>query len=70
MLVVSQLHGSVWIRVEGANAGLEPLGMRDNSFEVFDTDANPELLLDRKLLKVQGVDCNGRVQGMLEYLYW
>ena len=64
--LVSQLHRSCWVRIVRVNGCFERLGVGDDRFEVFNTDTNPQLVLDGELLKIQLIYSYGCLQGMFE----
>lgn len=69
MLMVKYLHWSGWEGVLCLDASLQGLGMKHDCPEVFDTDGDKHLLLNREFLEIEGVYCDGGFQRMFEDLY-
>ena len=66
MLIIRQLHRPSWIGIHCANTGFQPLGMGDNSLEVFDSDTYTKLLLHDELIEIQRVNSDRGAQGMFK----
>ena len=43
--------------------------MVDDCFEIFNADANMQLLLDGEIVAIKVVDRDGGLQGLFEYVY-
>lgn len=69
-ILIAKLQWPGWEGEASADRASHRLGVGDDCFEIFHADGDVHFLLHMEVFEVLGVDSDGCLEGLFEYLYF